>query len=155
MLTDAGLYVLEFNARMGDPEASTVLPLLESPDLTVLFESALQGNLDEQTVRFSSDAAVTTVMASGGYPGSYATGMEISGLEMDLPPGVSIHHAGTRRNEQGKIETTGGRVLVVRGQAPTHEAARRLTHDVIGEGKIHFVGAQWRRDIGHQVIAGK
>ena len=105
MLTSEGPKVLEYNARFGDPETQAVLPLLES-DLVEVMQQAATGSLDPSAIRWRQGACCGVVLASGGYPGSYATGEEITGLDR-LDPGVAAFHAGTRR-EGGRLVTAGG-----------------------------------------------
>ena len=127
MLTDSGPRVLEFNCRFGDPETQSLLPLLES-DLVEICLACIEGRLDQIQVRWSSDQAVCVVLASGGYPGDYASGKEITGLEdADRIPSV-VFHAGTKQQD-GRLVTAGGRVLAVTATAPTlcPERARKFT----------------------------
>ncbi len=143
MLTADGPKVLEFNCRFGDPETQVILPLLES-DLAELLLAAARGTLDEVAPpRWSTQVAVTVVIASGGYPGSYRTGFEIEGLEA-LPSDIIVFHAGTRR-EDGRVVTAGGRVLNVTAVAPTFAQARDRVYAAIE--RIRFPGMVFRRDI--------
>jgi phosphoribosylamine--glycine ligase len=144
MLTDHGPKLLEFNCRFGDPETQVVLPRLES-DLVEICLACAEGRLDPERVRWRPDAAVTVVVASGGYPGSYATGKVIEGLEEAARvPGVMIFHAGTRW-ETGRLLTSGGRVLNVTALAPTLEEARMRAYAAVS--KVHFEGMHFREDI--------
>ncbi len=143
MLTAEGPKVLEFNCRFGDPETQVILPLLQS-DLAELLLAAARGTLHEVTPpRWSTQVAVTVVIASGGYPGSYRTGFEIEGLEA-LPSDIIVFHAGTRR-EDGRVVTAGGRVLNVTAVAPTFAQARDRVYAAIE--RIRFPGMVFRRDI--------
>jgi phosphoribosylamine--glycine ligase len=142
--TEDGPLVFEFNARFGDPEAQSLLVRLDS-DLLEIVSACANGRLDEVDVRWSSDASVCVVMASGGYPGSYPTGLPISGLE-ELDPDVVVFHAGTRRDADGHVVTAGGRVLGVTAKGATLEEARRKAYANVE--RISFEGAHWRRDIG-------
>jgi len=143
MLTAQGPKVLEFNCRFGDPETQVILPLLES-DLAQLLLAAARGRLHEiAPLRWNPGVAVTVVLASGGYPGSYRTGFTIEGLDT-LPEDVLVFHAGTRR-EDGRLVTAGGRVLNVTAVAPTFAAARDRVYAAIG--RISFPGMTYRRDI--------
>ncbi len=144
MLTDRGPKLLEFNCRFGDPETQVVLPRLES-DLVEICLACAEGRLDPEQVRWRPDAAVTVVLASGGYPGAYATGKVIEGLEEAARiPGVMIFHAGTRW-ENGRLLTSGGRVLNMTALAPTREEARMKAYEAVS--KVHFEGMHFRKDI--------
>jgi phosphoribosylamine--glycine ligase len=144
MLTERGPSLLEFNCRFGDPETQVVLPLLDG-DLAQIAASCARGKLDPAAVRWSPGFAVTVVMASGGYPGSYATGKVIEGIEEACrEEGVVVFQAGTRA-EGGRIVTAGGRVLDVTGIARDAEAARRAAYRAVA--KIRFEGAHYRTDI--------
>jgi phosphoribosylamine--glycine ligase len=142
MITAEGPKVLEFNCRFGDPETQVLLTRLDS-DLVELLEATIEGRLPSVTARWKADAAVCVVLASGGYPGSYATGKPISGLD-PVPEGVTVFHAGTR-DENGHIVTAGGRVLGVTALAPDLAAARQKAYAAVE--KIEFEGRQFRRDI--------
>ncbi len=142
MVTADGPRVIEFNARFGDPETQALLPLLQT-DLIDVMLATIDGTLDKIDVRWSDDAAVTVVLASGGYPGAYETGKPISGLD-DVDPDVMVFHAGTRRTD-GRIVTNGGRVLAVTAVAPTMSAARDKAYRNIE--RIGFEGMHYRRDI--------
>jgi phosphoribosylamine---glycine ligase len=143
MLTDLGPRVLEFNCRFGDPETQSLMPLLES-DLAEICLACIEGRLDQIQVRWSSDLAVCVVLASGGYPGDYASGKEIVGLEeADHIPSV-VFHAGTKRQD-GRLVTAGGRVLAVTSTAPTLSQARAQVYAAVEH--IHFDGRHYRKDI--------
>jgi phosphoribosylamine--glycine ligase len=135
--------VFEFNARFGDPEAQALLPRLEG-DLMEIAWACSNGTLDQVKVEWRAESTVCVVLASGGYPGSYHTGLPVSGLE-DLDPDVYVFHAGTRR-QNGKLLTAGGRVLSVIGSGPTLAQARAHTYDNVS--RIRFEGAHYRTDIG-------
>ena len=109
--------------------------------------ACVNGTLDKVDVRWSADASVCVVMASKGYPGSYTTGLPISGLD-DVDPGVVVFHAGTRRDAEGRVVTAGGRVLGVTAKDRTLEEARRKAYANVE--RISFEGAHYRRDIGVQ-----
>ncbi len=147
--TPEGPLVFEFNARFGDPEAQSLLVRLDS-DLLEIAWACANGTLDNVDVRWSSDASVCVVMASNGYPGSYATGLPISGLE-DVDPDVVVFHAGTRRDTEGRVVTAGGRVLGVTAKGPSLEDARRKAYANVE--RIGFEGAHYRRDIGEQATS--
>lgn len=144
MLTKQGMRVLEFNCRFGDPETQVVLPLLES-DLAEIFLACAEGRLDEVDVRWRSDAAVTVVMASGGYPGEYTTGVEITGVEDAESLGCTVFHAGTRWMDE-RLLTDGGRVLAVTALGDTVTTAANRAY--AGVGEISFNEAHYRTDIG-------
>ena len=138
MLTSDGPKVLEFNCRLGDPEAQVVLPLLEGDPLEIMFACS-NGNLSATPVAWSDRSYVGVVMASVGYPDRYDTGFEISGLDVD---------AATRRvddTQPAKWVTTGGRVLTVVGGGKSLAEARQASYDRVG--KISFEGAYYRKDI--------
>ena len=143
MLTAGGPSLLEINCRFGDPETQVVLPLLDG-DLAQIAASCAEGRLDPKAVRWRPGFAVTVVMASGGYPGAYATGKRIEGLEEACGEGVVVFQAGTRM-EAGRTLTAGGRVLDVTGIAGDAETARRAAYEAVS--KIRFEGAHYRTDI--------
>lgn len=150
MLTREGPRVLEFNARFGDPETQVYLTRLQN-DLLELFLACLDGTLGRHRLRWSSEAAVCVVMASGGYPGSYAKGVPISGLaEAEKISGVKVFHAGTALRDQ-RIVTNGGRVLGVTALGSDLKAARAKAYEAVG--KIDFSGAHFRRDIAARAVA--
>jgi len=147
MLTANGVRVLEFNCRFGDPETQVLLPRLKS-DLVELIEAAIDGKLDETQPEWDPRAAVCVVMASGGYPGSYEKGHEISGLEEFTDrDDIVIFHAGTKRQGE-KVVTAGGRVLGVTALGTTLSEAREKAYAAVG--RIHFHNAYFRKDIGIQ-----
>jgi len=158
MLTDSGPMVLEFNCRFGDPEAQVILPLLES-DLVELLLACANGSLAGQEPVWSSESAVTVVMASEGYPDSYETGKPITGLPEGLEPGGTlVFHVGTTVEdasvgsgvEDAKIVLTdGGRVLSVTATGEDFRTAVRSAYGAVDQ--IHFKGAVWRSDIGAHV----
>lgn len=143
-VTDDGPRVIEFNARFGDPECECLLPLLES-DLLEIMLACTDGTLERLDVRWSPDASVTVMLASGGYPGPYERGLPISGLE-DVDADVVVFHAGTKLDDSGRVVTNGGRVLGMTATAPTMEAARAKAY--ANCERIHFDGVHYRRDIG-------
>ena len=149
MIAKDGPKVVEFNARFGDPETQVVLPLLES-DLVEIMEACVEGRLASMDIRWSRGAAVCVVMASGGYPGTYAKGKVISGLEKAKEAGNLVFHAGTAQKD-GNIVTNGGRVLgVVAKAASIREAVDRA---YAGVGKISFEDAFYRKDIAHRALS--
>ena len=141
MLTAGGPKVLEFNARFGDPETQVLLPRLKS-DLVELLEAAIDGRLDSVHAEWDPRAACCVVMASGGYPGEYPTGLPVGGLESG---GGLVFHAGTRR-EGNRVLTAGGRVLGVTALGATPAEAVRSSYDSVA--RIRFDNASWRTDIG-------
>lgn len=143
MLTKDGPKLLEYNARFGDPEAQSVLFRMKN-DLLEIFEAVIEERLSEITLEFEQGAAVCVVMASGGYPEHYEKGKEISGLD-EVSDGVVVFHAGTKL-ENGKFYTSGGRVLGVVAKGADMQAARKIAYENVE--KIHFEGAQYRKDIG-------
>lgn len=149
MLTQDGPRVLEFNARFGDPETQVYLPRLEN-DLVELLDASVEGRLAPVALRWSPKATVCVVMASGGYPGAYAKGKEITGLpEVARRPNVKVFHAGTTSAGE-KVVTSGGRVLGVTAWGPDLRQARDLAYAAV-EG-IRFEGAHYRRDIAAKAI---
>ena len=147
MLTPSGPKVVEYNARFGDPECQAVLSLLES-DLMEIFLACRNGTLDQVDVRWTDGAACCLVLASGGYPGKYETGLPITGLEEAGRTAV-VFHAGTKRGEDGQILTSGGRVLGVTATADTLEAAIQKAYE--SAGAISFPDMHFRTDIGRTV----
>jgi len=146
MLTSDGPQVLEFNARLGDPEAQAVLPLLDE-DAYELFLAAANGLLRPErhaTIVRCHGAAVCVVLASRGYPGSPETGLPIEGLDRVWPHGISVFHAGVDRRS-GRWITTGGRVVGVVARSETLERARDAAYGVVST--IRFEGMHFRRDI--------
>ena len=149
MLTDDGPKVLEFNARFGDPETQVYLPRLEN-DLVDLFESSIDGTLDQHELRWSDQSAVCVVIASGGYPGSYEKGKVITGItDADALPGVKVFHAGTKLDD-GNVVNAGGRVLGVTALGQGLQAARDLAYEAAA--KIQFEGAFTRSDIAAKAL---
>jgi len=150
MITSDGPRVLEFNCRFGDPETQALLPRLKS-DLLPLLEATIDGNLDQQTIKWDERAAVTVVLASAGYPGKYETGKQISGLEDAAKlESVEVFHAGTRRGN-GQFLTAGGRVLALTALGVTIEAARIRAYEAVS--RVHFEGRQYRRDVALSAVA--
>jgi phosphoribosylamine--glycine ligase len=144
MVTNQGLRVLEFNCRFGDPETQAILPRLKS-DLLPLLMATNEGRLEGVPIEFDSRTAVTVILASGGYPGKYDTGKQIEGLEDAARlPAVRIFHAGTKR-QNGKIVTSGGRVLAITALGESVTEAREHAYGAIR--KIHFEGCHFRSDI--------
>ena len=146
MVSEGGPRVFEVNARMGDPEAQALLVRLKS-DLLDIVSACVEGRLHEVAVEWSGEASVCVVLASGGYPGSYRTGLPIAGVD-NVDADVEVFHAGTRRDESGRLVTAGGRVLNVVATAPTLAGARAKAYANVG--RIRFEGIHYRRDIGLQ-----
>jgi len=144
IITSEGARVLEFNCRFGDPETQALLPRMKS-DLLPLLEGTMDGNLSKCPIEWDTRAAVTVVLASGGYPGKYETGKTISGLDDAAKlEDVQIFHAGAKR-AGGEVKTAGGRVLAVTALGSTLEAARARAYEAVS--RIHFENCHYRRDI--------
>src|SRR5271165_5851789 len=149
MMTARGPMVLEFNCRFGDPETQPILMRLES-DLTEALEASIEGRVSDGDFRWSQDAAVCVVMASGGYPGTYEVGKRIDGLEEPgAVEGVKVFHAGTSKRD-GVYYTAGGRVLGVTARAPRLEGAVSKAYEACA--KIRFDGAHYRKDIAGRAV---
>ena len=144
MLTPDGPKVVEYNARFGDPECQAVLSLLET-DLLDIFLACRNGTLDRLNIRWKDGAACCLVLASGGYPGSYAKGLPITGLE-DAGQQAVVFHAGTKLGDDGTVFTNGGRVLGVTATGPDLNAA--IDSAYAAAGHIHFQDMHFRTDIG-------
>jgi phosphoribosylamine--glycine ligase len=141
-------YVLEFNARMGDPETQVVLPLLKT-DLLEVMEAVVEHRLDQLTVDWHDETAVCVVMTSGGYPGDYQTGRPIHGLPTTTDATAVVFHAGTRRTDI-EVVTAGGRVLGITGRGKTLADAQAEAYRVTKS--IAFEGAHYRTDIAHRAF---
>ena len=153
MLTPEGPKVLEFNARFGDPETQVILPRLENDLVEVMLACANQ-TLDEVELSWRPEWAVSVVLTSAGYPGSYEKGKVITGIEdAEAMENVTVYHAGTAVNEAGELVTSGGRVLDVTALGETFEAARDLAYAACE--KISFEGKTLRRDIGLRALKGR
>ena len=149
IITEAGIRVIEFNARFGDPETQVVLPRLTTPLSELLFAAATGALGRMPYPAFSDEAAVIVVLASEGYPENPVTGREITGLEEAAEvPGVSILHAGTAVSD-GRFLATGGRVLGVVGRGDGFAAAREAAYEALG--RIRLEGGHYRRDIAERV----
>lgn len=146
MLTQQGAKVIEYNCRFGDPETQVVLPLLET-DLLDVMEAVTDGRLDEIDMRWSDGHAACVVLASGGYPSSYNTGLVISGLDNNGgADGATIYHAGTKY-ENGGFVTSGGRVLGITATAPDLKSALKNAYKAAAQ--ISLDGVHYRTDIGN------
>ena len=149
MMTARGPMALEFNARFGDPETQAILARLDS-DLVSTLQACVEGRLSDSELHWKPGASACVIAASGGYPGSYVTGLPITGLqEASLLPGIEIFHSGTGMVE-GQFVTEGGRVLGVTSAAPTLEEALARVYEALQ--RIHFDGMYYRRDIGHRAL---
>jgi phosphoribosylamine--glycine ligase len=151
MMTSAGPKVLEFNCRFGDPETQPLMMRLAS-DLAEVMLAVAEGRLDQVELKWDPRPALCVVASSKGYPGSYPTGLEITGLnDADAMKDVKVFHSGTARRE-GKVVTDGGRVLAVTALGDTIAAAQKRAYEAMG--KIHFDGMHFRKDIGWRAIKG-
>jgi phosphoribosylamine---glycine ligase len=149
MMTARGPMVLEFNCRFGDPETQPILMRLES-DLVDAMEASIEGRVSDGDFRWSADASVCVVMASGGYPGTFEVGKKITGLdEAATVDGVKVFHAGTSKRD-GAFYTAGGRVLGVSARAADLETAVSRAYRACE--KIRFDGAHYRRDIAGRAL---
>lgn len=149
MLTPAGPKVIEFNVRLGDPEAQVVLPLIDEPLVPLLLKAAT-GSLTQTACAIAQKKLVGVVLASRGYPESSSSGQQILGVAEAARHGAVVYHAGTAMRD-GRLVTAGGRVLTVVGEGDTYTEAIATAY--AGVSNIHFDGMQYRRDIGakHQV----
>ena len=149
MITRDGPKLVEYNCRFGDPEAQVLLPRLES-DLLAALLAAREGGLDTLDLRWTSEAALTVVMASQGYPGGYEKGHAITGLDAAaMVPGVTIFHAGTEKRGND-IVAVGGRVLDITATGRDVAEARARAYAAVA--KIHWDGAFTRSDIGWRAL---
>jgi phosphoribosylamine--glycine ligase len=149
MMTARGPMVLEFNCRFGDPETQPILMRLES-DLVEAMEASIDGRTSDGDFKWSNDAAVCVVMASGGYPGSYEAGKRISGLDDAANVGgVKVFHAGTSQRDNA-FYTSGGRVLGITARAADLNAALQRAYEACA--KITFDGAHYRKDIAARAL---
>jgi len=149
MIKDGRPRVVEYNARFGDPEAQPLLMRMKS-DIVPVLQACARGDLRQDSIEWHDKAAVCVVMASGGYPASYAKGFEISGLDDVLAmDDVMVFHAGTSL-ENGKVVNTGGRVLGVTGLGRTVAEAIECAYRAVD--KIHWKGVHFRRDIGRKAL---
>ncbi|MEM7535699.1 MAG: phosphoribosylamine--glycine ligase [Chloroflexota bacterium] len=144
MLTADGPQLLEFNCRLGDPEAQVVLPLLET-DLVDVINACIDGGLGDLHIQWQNQASATVIMASGGYPASYTKGYEITGIDQAESTNCSVFQAGTKLDD-GKLITDGGRVLAVTAIADELSDALKTAYH--GVDQINFHNAIYRKDIG-------
>jgi len=149
MLTKTGPKVLEFNARFGDPETQVYLTRLEN-DLVELLDASVDGTLGKMELKWSTQASVCVVMASGGYPGNYPKGKPILGLaEVAKLPNTKVFHAGTALKDR-QVVTNGGRVLGVTALGKDLKATQSAAYEAVE--KICFEGVQFRRDIAAKAL---
>ena len=149
MMTAKGPMVLEFNCRFGDPETQPILMRLES-DLVEAIEASIEGRVSDGDFRWSPEAAVCVVVASGGYPGTFEAGKKIIGLdEAGQVEGAKVFHAGTNQRDHGYF-TAGGRVLGVTARAGDLKTAVSRAYEAVG--RIGFEGAYFRKDIGARAL---
>jgi phosphoribosylamine--glycine ligase len=157
MIDAKGPRVVEFNCRFGDPECQAVLPRLDA-DLVPVLEAAAQGRGLPSALAWRAEASVCVVMASGGYPGAYRTGVPIEGLDAEgglsrgrspLLAEANVFHAGTARRD-GAIVTGGGRVLCV--QALGADVGEAIARAYAAVERVRFEGAHYRRDIGQKAM---
>ena len=141
--------VVEFNARLGDPETQPILMRLDS-ELLALLEAAVDGDPNAAPPRWKPEVALGVVMAAGGYPGEIRKGDEIAGLDASFAANAKVFHAGTALQD-GKVVTSGGRVLCVTGLGATTSEAQAAAYAAIE--KICWTGVHFRRDIGYRAIA--
>jgi phosphoribosylamine--glycine ligase len=149
MITPAGPKLIEYNVRFGDPECQVLMLRLKS-DLVPALMAARDGQLKNFDLRWSDEAALTVVMASKGYPGSYAKGSRIGGLDAAAAvPGVEIFHAGTAL-AQDAVVANGGRVLTVSALGKTVAQARERAYSAVD--RIAWSEGFCRRDIGWRAL---
>jgi phosphoribosylamine--glycine ligase len=146
MMTAGGPKVLEFNVRLGDPEAQPLMHRLQT-DLAPVLHAAARGELRTSHLEWRPGPSVCVVLASAGYPGAVTSGKPIQGIEAAEATGAVVFHAGTREGPHG-IETAGGRVLGVTASGPDLSAAIEKTYTAVSA--IHFEGMHYRTDIGRK-----
>jgi len=145
MLTPKGPRILEFNARLGDPETQPILMRMRNDIVPALLATA-RGDLSGVALEFDARAAVGVVLAAEGYPGKVTSGDAIEGADAAFPDDVQVFHAGTTRSQDGRVVTSGGRVLTVCALGDGLDDAARRAYEAIG--RIRFRGMQYRKDIG-------
>ncbi len=149
MMTAKGPQVLEYNARFGDPETQAILVRLES-DLVDALEACVDGRLADTELRWAPGASACVIASSSGYPGSYKSGLPITGLSSAAQvQGVEVFHSGTALKD-GQIVTNGGRVLGVTAHGDALDDALARAYEAMA--RIHFEGIYFRRDIGHRAL---
>jgi phosphoribosylamine--glycine ligase len=139
-------YVIEYNARMGDPETQAVMPRIKN-DLVELLVATAKGELKHQKIEIDNHYAVTVALVSGGYPGDYEKGRAISGLEK--VNSAFVFHAGTKKQGEAVV-TDGGRVLAITGKGNSLEEARALAYACASD--ISWQDQYFRKDIGVDLI---
>ena len=145
MITDNGPKVIEFNCRFGDPECQVLMPRMES-DIFNVFMKVLSNDVTGLKLRWKSTNTVGVVLVSGGYPGDYETGVEISGLQ-DASRTVTVYHSGTAFTKSGSLVTSGGRVLTVVAESDDLKTAKTNCYQAIEN--IAFTGMKYRCDIAN------
>jgi phosphoribosylamine--glycine ligase len=151
LMIDRGVpQVLEYNVRFGDPEATVLVPTYGG-DWFELLDAAARGDLPRTTPATAKRAALSVVMAAAGYPDAPRSGDRIQGLDAALPEGAFVFHAGTRREADGSVVTSGGRVLAVGASAATLEDAARVAYETVE--RIRWDGEHHRRDIGGRALS--
>lgn len=149
MMTEKGPRVLEYNVRFGDPETQAILPRLKSDIVPIMLEIA-EGKLRTRELIWDKRACLAVVMASAGYPGTYQSGFEVNGLDQIHDPEVVIFHAGTSQGSDGRITTSGGRVLSVTALGASLKEAYERAYQAVE--KVTFRGAFYRKDIGRKAF---
>ncbi|MBN1686277.1 MAG: phosphoribosylamine--glycine ligase [Spirochaetales bacterium] len=145
MVTESGPKLLEYNVRFGDPETQVLMPLIQS-DLVSLCEAMLSGTIDKFPLQISTDSALGVVVASGGYPDEYKKGVIVESLPNPKVKNQLVFHAATKRDDQGRIVTGGGRCFTVVGTGPNTLSANCAAYKAVPD--VVFEGAWWRHDIG-------
>ncbi len=150
MICDNEPFVIEYNVRLGDPEAEVILPRIESDILELLIKAANK-QLDSAKIVITPRSTAAVMMVSGGYPGNYSIGKLIDGAEDTV--GNMIFHSATRRNENGELVTAGGRVMAITAYGATLNSALNLAYERVRQ--IHFENCYYRRDIGKDLLANE
>lgn len=145
MLTAKGPYLLEYNVRFGDPETQVILPRMDICLIEVM-DAVIKRSLDRVSIRWSNSTSVCVILASGGYPGEYKKGKEITGIDEIEDRDVMVFHAGTKKRKDGKLVTSGGRVLGITAVAGDLATAREKSYRAAEI--INFEGKHYRTDIG-------
>lgn len=145
MMTKDGPKLLEYNVRFGDPETQVLIPLIKS-DIVGLCEAIINGKIEKFPLHISSDSALGVVVASGGYPGKYETGIPVISLPKPTQRNQLVFHASTKRDDEGRIVTGGGRCFTVVGIGPNTLSANHSAYRAVPE--VVFEGAWCRQDIG-------
>ena len=148
MVTSTGPRVVEFNVRFGDPECQVLMPMLETDPIEIM-EAIAAGTFKSSSVKLRAGSTIIVVLAAGGYPGEIRKG-DVIEFPKDLPPGVDILHSGTQKLADGRVVTSGGRVLGVVAHGATLQEAVKKAYSVVP--KIRFEGCHYRRDIGYRQL---